>query len=143
LDIWLEPAVDDDDLIKVRVELGADCQQRERHRKKYRARVVKHYFEPLCGARCLGAASEAGAGRRHGVLPGLVGSSLKTASRSLTKRRSASTEIAKPRLRNSSRNTHASPKLESTMSAAPPGLRCSRRAAAKRSATSDERQARS
>ena len=45
----IEAAVDRDDLVEIRVELGADREQRERHREEDRLRVVEHDLEAPAG----------------------------------------------------------------------------------------------
>src|SRR6202453_2909868 len=70
-----------------------------------------------------------------------AGTSRNKVNLSLTKRRSANTSILNPWLWNSLRKTRPSPKVDNSTSAAPPGFKWARSPAAKRSATSLDRQA--
>ena len=105
--IRVESPVDRDDLVDIRIELGADGEQRERHGEKYRLRVVEHDLE----AGALGRTPARGAARPHGPdLPRPTSSIMTAPCRrrpelenrqfSLTKRRSADTRWQRPSRRN-------------------------------------------
>ena len=134
-----------DDLVDIRVELGADREQCQRHGEEYRLRVVEHDLEPprlsRCAARFTGCQDRVVPSCRplRSRQPELEHCQLFVDEAALGRHRDGKTVAAKLRRETAAhrrRSTAAPARMRR-------GLRCAPRPAANRSATSSERQARS